>query len=71
MAKKFVIKPWMIITVSTIIIGSVITFFVLNNKETTPSSTPNNKLDADVRKVADFRKAAISKPKYKSYLKSV
>ena len=41
MVKKFVIKPWMIIVASVVVIGGVALFFVLNKNPTDNKSSPS------------------------------
>jgi hypothetical protein len=48
MVKKFVIKPWMIIVVSVVVIGGVALFFVLNKGD--DKSTPTDKSNESVKK---------------------
>lgn len=61
MVKKFVIKPWMIIVASVVVIGGVTLFFVLNKGDESDSNkTPN--------KSSPKSKAGISTQQYKDYV---
>lgn len=59
MVKKFVIKPWMIIVASVVVIGGVSLFFVLNK---------GDESDSNPNKSSPKSKAGISTQQYKDYV---
>lgn len=60
MVKKFVIKPWMIIVASVVVIGGVSLFFVLNKGDDGTNPTPN--------KSSPKSKASFSPQQYNEYV---
>lgn len=50
MVKKFVVKPWMIVVASVVVIGGVTLFFVLNKGDNGTKSTPTDKSSPSVKK---------------------
>ena len=60
MVKKFVIKPWMIVVASVVIIGGVVLFFVLNKGDDSTKSTPTDK-SSEFNKGPQTKKALFKK----------